>query len=244
MSELTGSLEKEEADTPAVFKKKKKAVQPTITGHDVIIPPNSYKEPSNGVFTVLSILLGVVLGAALVWFLIVPSKISSLSYDKQQLVIDYSEQLAANSVDIANLKSQVKSLTTERDNLSKQLSGYTGENGESSMYSLLLEAADAYVNYDFAQALILLQQIDVALLHTQTAKDVYNTMLDSSSAERTDSSRREIKHILKRIIFQQQIILRRLLYMMRLTMRQHIIWDFAGRKLRMRLLRQHIMRSF
>ena len=49
------------------------------------------------------------------------------------------------------------------------------------MYSLLLEAADAYVNYDFAQALILLQQIDVALLPTQTAKDVYNTMLDSSS---------------------------------------------------------------
>lgn len=181
MSELTGSLEKEEADTPAVFKKKKKAVQPTITGHDVIIPPNSYKEPSNGVFTVLSILLGVVLGAALVWFLIVPSKISSLSYDNKQLVIDYSEQLAANSVDIANLKSQVKSLTTERDNLSKQLSGYTDENGESSMYSLLLEAADAYVNYDFAQALILLQQIDVALLPTQTAKDVYNTMLDSSS---------------------------------------------------------------
>lgn len=119
-----------------------------MTGHDVIIPPNSYKEPSNGIFTVLSILLGVVLGAALVWFLIVPSKISSLNYDNNQLVLDYSEQLAANSVDMADLKSQIKSLTAERDNLSKQLSGYTGENGESNMYSLLIEAADAYIKYD------------------------------------------------------------------------------------------------
>ncbi len=181
ISELDGSLENSDEENQTVLKKKKKAQQPAVTGHDVIIPPNSYKEPSNGIFTVLSILLGVVLGAALVWFLIVPSKISSLSYDNNQLVLDYSEQLAANSVDIANLKSQVKSLTTERDNLSRQLSGYTGDDGESSMYSLLMEAADAYVNYDFAQALILLQKIDVALLPTQTAKDVYNTMLDASS---------------------------------------------------------------
>ena len=49
------------------------------------------------------------------------------------------------------------------------------------MYSLLIEAADSYVKYDFAQTLILLQQIDVALLPTQTAKDVYNTMLEASS---------------------------------------------------------------
>lgn len=181
LSELDGSLVKEDEDTETIFKKKKKVQQPSVTGHDVIIPPNSYKEPSNGIFTVLSILLGVVLGAALVWFLILPSKISSLNYDNNQIVLDYSEQLAANSVDIANLKSQVESLTRERDNLSKQLSGYTGENGEANMYSLLIDAADAYVSYDFAQALILLQKIDVALLPTQTAKDVYNTMFDACS---------------------------------------------------------------
>lgn len=182
ISELDGSLADEDAAKETVFNKKKKKPSPAaVTGHDVIIPPNSYKEPSNGIFTVLSILLGVVLGAALVWFLIVPAKISSLNYDNNQLVLDYSEQLAANSVDMANLKSQIETLTTERDNLSNRLSDYTGENGESNMYSLLIDAADSYINYDFAQALILLQKIDVALLPTQTAKDVYNTMLGASS---------------------------------------------------------------
>ena len=115
------------------------------------------------------------------WYMIVPAKISSVNYENKQIVLDYSEQLAANSVDMANLKSQIDTLTTERDNLSRELSGYTGENGESNMYSLLIDAADAYVDYDFAQALVLLQKIDVALLPTQAAKNVYNTMLESCS---------------------------------------------------------------
>ncbi len=182
ISEIDGSTGDEDKDTEVIFKRKKKAVDiENVSGHDVIIPPNSYKEPSNGIFTVLSILLGVVIGAALVWYLIVPSKISSVNYENRQIVLDYSEQLAANSVDMANLKSQIETLTTERDNLSRELSGYTGESGESNMYSLLIDAAEAYVNYNFAEALVLLQKIDVALLPTQTAKNVYNTMLEASS---------------------------------------------------------------
>ena len=182
LAEIDGNTAEDDTDTEVIFKKKKKVVDTSnVTGHDVIIPPNSYKEPSSGIFTVLSILLGVVIGAALVWYLIVPAKISSVNYENKQIVLDYSEQLAANSVDMANLKSQIETLTTERDNLSRELSGYTGESGESNMYSLLIDAANAYVDYDFAQALVLLQKIDVALLPTQTAKDVYNTMLETCS---------------------------------------------------------------
>ena len=178
LAEIDGQTAKEEPDTEAIFKKKRYTTEITnMSGHDVIIPPNSYKEPSNGIFTVLSILLGVVIGAALVWYLILPAKISNINYDNNRIVLEYSEQLAANSVDMANLKSQIENLTTERDNLSLQLSGYTGQTGESNMYSMLIDAAKAYIDYDFAGALILLQKIDVALLPTQTAKDVYNAML-------------------------------------------------------------------
>ena len=139
ISEIDGTVSDEDTDTEVIFKKKKKLgnITDNVTGHDVIIPPNSYKEPSNGIFTVLSILLGVVIGAALVWYMIVPAKISSVNYENKQIVLDYSEQLAANSVDMANLKSQIDTLTTERDNLSRELSGYTGENGESNMLSLI-----------------------------------------------------------------------------------------------------------
>ena len=178
LEEIDGQTAKEDPDTEAVFKKRRRTPETAnMSGHDVIIPPNSYKEPSNGIFTVLSILLGVVIGAALVWYLILPAKISNINYDNNRIVLEYSEQLAANSVDMANLRSQIENLTTERDNLSLQLSTYTGQTGESNMYSMLIDAANAYIDYDFAGALILLQKIDVALLPTQTAKDVYNAML-------------------------------------------------------------------
>lgn len=163
------------------LRRKKVPETRTMSGNDVIIPPNSYKEPSNGLFTVLSILLGVLIGAAMVWYLILPAKLSNVNYDNNQIVLEYSEQLAANAVDMANLNSQIENLKTERDNLELQLSVYIGDTGESNMYSMLIEAADAYVDYDFAQALVLLQKIDIALLPTQTAKEVYTSMLSYCS---------------------------------------------------------------
>lgn len=180
LTQLEGEAAQEEPDTEAIFRKKRKVLEPSsMSGHDVIIPPTSYKEPTNGVFTVLSILLGVVIGAALVWYLVLPAKLSNVNYDNNKIVREYSEQLAANAIDMNNLNSQIENLKTERDNLSLQLAGYIGENGESNLYSMLIEAADAYVDYDFAQAMILLQKIDVALLPSQTAKDVYNAMLSA-----------------------------------------------------------------
>ena len=117
----------------------------------------------------------------MVWYLIVPSKLSNINYDNNKTVLEYSEQLAAGAIDIANLKSQVESLETERDNLELQLSGYIAEDGQLAMYSMLVDAAKAYIDNDFTQAAVLLQKIDIALLPTRTAKDVYSTMLEYCS---------------------------------------------------------------
>lgn len=180
IAEINGeNADKEESDG-TFLKRKGKAKDNSnvaVAGHDVIIPPNSYKEPSNGVFTVLSILLGVIIGAAMVWYLVLPARLANVNHDNNQIIRQYSEQLAANSVDIANLKSQLEDLITERDTLSRQLSVYTGDTGEINMYSMLIDAVGAYVDYDFARAMVLLEEIDIALLPTQNAKDVYTTMM-------------------------------------------------------------------
>lgn len=39
-----------------------------LSGNDVILPRSSYKEPGNGAITIVNILVGVVIGAALIWF--------------------------------------------------------------------------------------------------------------------------------------------------------------------------------
>lgn len=179
LDEINGTGIAREKDDDGIVKKRRKGhIQESVSGHDVILPPNSYKEPSSGVFTVLSILLGVVIGAAMIWYLVVPAKLANINYDNNQTVLRYSELLAANAIDIANLKSQIEDLETERDTLSLQ---YSGSSAEVEMYVLLTEAANAYVNNNFAEALVMLEKIDIALLPTQTAKEVYSTMLEYSS---------------------------------------------------------------
>lgn len=180
MAEIeTGGKEPDDDDEGFAFKRKKSRAVDGISGNDVIIPRNSYKEPSSGVFTVLSILLGVVIGAAMIWYLVVPAKLANVNYDNNLIVKEYSERISENAIDIANLKQQIENLTKERDSLSTELEIYAGTNGQSKMYSLLIDATNAYVSSDFATAVVLLQKIDIALLPTQTAKDVFNTMYEN-----------------------------------------------------------------
>lgn len=69
------------AETSGSFlpKRKEKDIdKKPLSGNDVILPRSSYKEPSNGAITIINVLAGVVIGAALIWFLIVRQGIRDL----------------------------------------------------------------------------------------------------------------------------------------------------------------------
>ena len=46
-------------------RKEKEIDKKPLSGNDVILPKSSYKEPSNGAITIINVLVGVVIGAAL-----------------------------------------------------------------------------------------------------------------------------------------------------------------------------------
>ncbi len=171
-------IAKDEAEQESYYKNRK--VGP-LTGHDVILPRNSYKEPASGVLTVIYILLGVVIGVALVWFLVVPSKVQIAKQEKNEVVKEYTEQLAKYSVDITRLEGQIEKLTAQLSEAQKELNGYEGEDGELSMYNKLIDAANAYVKNDFEEAAVLLATIDVTQLPTENAKNLHTTMSDNSN---------------------------------------------------------------
>ena len=160
------------------YKTKKKA---PLSGHDVILPRASYKEPSSGVLTVVYILLGVVIGVALVWFLVVPARLQSSREESSNTIKKYSQQLAEYSVDITELENKITKLTSQLEQAEAELAVYEGDNGEIAMYSKLIEAASAYVDNDFETAAVLLAAIDVTQLPTDTAKSLYTAMDDNSS---------------------------------------------------------------
>ena len=62
-------------------KKVKEEESKPLNGNDVILPRSSYKEPSNGAITIVNVLVGVVIGAALIWFLVMPSRYKGITED-------------------------------------------------------------------------------------------------------------------------------------------------------------------
>lgn len=173
-------LAKENNTDDNYYKNKKRL---PLSGHDVILPRSSYKEPASGVLTVIYILLGVVIGVALVWFLVVPAKLQTAKEENNEAIKQYSEQLAGYSVDITELESQIKKLESQLEQAQSELEEYEGDEGEIAMYNKLIEAASAYVENDFEQTAILLAAItDVSQLPTDTAKALYTTMEENSSS--------------------------------------------------------------
>ncbi len=170
-----------EASTEDDYYAGKKKLKGGLSGHDVILPRNSYKEPSSGVFTVVYILLGVIIGVAIVWFLVVPAKLQSAQYENNQTIKNYSDDLSANSGKINELEEQITELNTQLESAKTELESYKGDTGATAMYASLIDAASAYVDDDFETAATRLAEIDVTQLPTDTAKALYTTMEDNCS---------------------------------------------------------------
>lgn len=176
IDEINGVSQTQPADGNEEYYRNSK--RKPLSGNDVILPRNSYKEPSSGVFTVVYILLGVVIGAALIWFLIVPAKLQSSQHENNDTIKKYSEQLSGYSVEITTLEKQNEELTSQLDAANKELEQYKGDSGETALYAKLVEAVSEYLANDVDKAALALADIDVTQLPTQTAKDLYITLED------------------------------------------------------------------
>lgn len=175
LDELTHASGQTQAAEGGTDKGRKKSRE-TVSGNDVILPRTSYKEPSSGVFTVVYILLGIVIGVALVWFLVVPAKLQSAQHENNEVIKSYSEQLAGYSIDITKLESENTRLEKQLKAANEELAELKGDTSEAVMYAKLIDAVSAYVDNDFDAAVLALAQIDVTQLPSDKAKSLYTTM--------------------------------------------------------------------
>lgn len=151
----------------------------TLSGNDVIIPRTSYREPSSGVLTVIYILLGIVIGIALMWFLIIPAKVQSEQEKNNETIKQLMADKNSANVEFEKLEKEYNDLKEEL-----KLNGYTieGYEEEIALYKALVDAAYSYATNDFKSTAVKLAEVDVAQLPDETSKLLY-TFLDENSVE-------------------------------------------------------------
>lgn len=114
------------------------------SGNETIIQPMNYSE-KRSLQSVWNLVIGIIVGFAVVWFLVLPAKIQTEKAtinDELRLV---SEQLDVKTATINELESKVKTLESETSDLKGQLDGFVGSGGTLDDVNNLLQAAGTYI---------------------------------------------------------------------------------------------------
>lgn len=155
------------------------------SGNDTIIQPVSFKE-NNGTSTVINVIIGIIVGIAAAWFLILPARIQSVESKTSQSLTDYTQKLATKTSQAEDLQTKLEKAEADLEEAQKKLSEYEGENGKVQIYETLLNAYAKYNNGDTVTAFEELEGIDEGTL-ADGALELYNSMKSTVESTAIDT---------------------------------------------------------
>lgn len=163
-------------DRKKVERKKDKIISYT-DGNETIIQPVAYKE-STGVSTLINIMIGLVIGLAVAWFLIIPARQEALKDDYKEQNISLSEELATKTAQERDMQETIASLQEQVEQLNTTVSEYEGDSGTAGTYEALLKGANAHLAGDGNAAYEAISGIKNEGLSEDAAK-LYQTIIDT-----------------------------------------------------------------
>lgn len=152
MKEVEGMLVPDETGKSSVKRKNEEAIR-YQSDNEMIIQPLNVKEPKNtGLSTLFNVGIGLILGIASMFFLILPSAVSAEREKAQEQYKQVGEQLDEKTVTITTMQQQIDELTADNQNLHDELDAYVGTGGTLSTIDSLLKGASEYLQTGDAQA--------------------------------------------------------------------------------------------
>ncbi len=146
-------------------------------GNETIIQPVGVKDNS-GFHAVLNVVIGVVIGVAVMGFLIMPALQSKKSGELNKAVAEYSDQVDAKSATLDSLQAENDSLKQQNEEAAKAASEAADK---VSSYEELLKAYASYSSGDSAAALEQLEAINQETL-SDDAKTLYSSVFSEVGA--------------------------------------------------------------
>ena len=166
-----------------VKRKKKEDIVKYTVGNETIIQPAEFHEPHSVTGSaVIYMVMGLVIGVAISFFLILPARIQNAKADMTEQLKVVSEQLNVKSADMESLNQEMDSLKSLNEQLQSEVDKYVGTDGTLQTMDDLLNAVNTYINNPddvtaVAEALEKLAS-EVDINGTSDAfQNVYNAML-------------------------------------------------------------------
>lgn len=168
-------------------RKKEEAVRYQSDNEIIIQPLNVKEQRGGGVSTLLNIGIGIVIGLATMYFMVVPAAVSDANNEAQKTYAELGEQLDVKTSRVQELESQVEGLQAEIETLNLEIQGYVGDDGTLRTVDSLLAAAATYLETkDLQQTAVNLEHIAANITIEETSEEfqkLYNTLLNTIGPE-------------------------------------------------------------
>lgn len=153
------------------------------SGNETIIQPMNMKE-SRGVSSLLNLGIGLLIGIAIAYSLILPARIQAAKANINDELRIVSEQSDAKTATIDELEQQLSELQESNSILEQDLQAYMGKDGSLQSLDSLMKAANAYLTNpeDITTVADYLEEIDLDtqsedVENSEAFEGLYNTLL-------------------------------------------------------------------
>lgn len=162
-------------------RKKEVAYRYQRDNEDIIQPVNDIETRSGAMSTLINVGIGLVIGLAAMYFLVVPAAEAKVNAEAQRKITEIANQMDSKTVRIQELESQITNLQNEKESLNQELELVVGADGTLQNIDSLLVAAAAYLEVqDVEQTALNLESIAGAVDVAGTSEAfqrLYNTLL-------------------------------------------------------------------
>ncbi len=142
-----------------------------MSGTETVIQPTTFRD-SSGIATFINIALGILLGGAIVWFLIVPANRQAVNDEANRQVTDANTKLATESVRVQELQDEIDGYASQVENAEKDRDSALAK---ADSYDELLGIAQVYVSGDASTSANMIANLDASGLEGN-AKSLYDTL--------------------------------------------------------------------
>lgn len=145
-----------------------------MSGTEMVIQPTTFRDSST-IATFINIILGILLGGAIVWFLVVPANRQAVNDAANRQVTDANTKLATESVKVQELQEEIDGYVEQAEQADKDKEDALAK---AQSYEDLMAVANLYVTGDQSTAASM-----IANLNGEDFTDNAKTLYDSLSGQ-------------------------------------------------------------